>query len=124
MIRVVIADDHPQIRLALRQVLEVEGDFEVVGEAQNGADAVEVTTQTRPELVVLDYRMPRLNGVEAAREIRRRTPDVALVLLSGDEEPTVQSDAVDAGVSSYVSKSGRPEDLLEALREAAGGSAG
>lgn len=119
MIRVVIADDHAQVRTALRRVLEIEADFEVVGEARDGEGAVQAAERTRPDLVVLDYRMPRLNGVDAAREIVRRLPDVALIMLSGDEDDEVATEAVRAGVSNYVSKSGAPEDLLTAMRRAA-----
>jgi DNA-binding NarL/FixJ family response regulator len=121
MIRVVIADDHPSVRTALRHVLEIEADFEVVGEAHDGAHAVEIAERTQPDLVVLDYRMPQLNGVDAAREILRRFPDVILVMLSGDEDATVATEAAEAGVASYVSKSDRPEELLVAMRRAAGG---
>jgi DNA-binding NarL/FixJ family response regulator len=119
VIRVLIADDHPQIRLALRHVLETEGDFEVVGEAENGATAVEMAARTRPNLVVLDYRMPHLNGLEAARRILERFPDVALIMMSGDDDPVIASEAVDAGVSTYVSKTGRPDELVSAMRRAA-----
>ena len=119
MIRVVIADDQPQIRLALRHVLETEGDFEVVGEAENGEGAVEVAARTRPNVVVLDYRMPHLNGLEAARQILERFPDVVLIMMSGDDDPVIASEAVEAGVTSYVSKTGRPEELLTAMRRAA-----
>ena len=119
MIRVVIADDHPQVRVALRHVLEVEGDFEVVGEAGDGADAVEVAGRTQPDVVVLDYRMPQLNGVDAAREIGRQLPGVALIMLSGDDDEGIASQAADVGVASYLSKSQQPEELLMAMRRAA-----
>ena len=120
MIRVVIADDHPQIRLALRHVLETEGDFEVVGEAENGESAVEVAARTHPNVVVLDYRMPHLNGLQAARRILERFPDVVLIMMSGDEDPEVESEATRAGVTSYMSKTGGTEELVTALRRAAG----
>ena len=122
VIRVVIADDHPHVRLALRHVLEIETDFEVVGEAHDGIRAVEMTEETSPNVVVLDYRMPRLNGLDAAREIGRRWPDVRLVMLSGEDDPDVAAQAAQAGVTSYVSKAGRPETLLSAMRDAASGS--
>jgi DNA-binding NarL/FixJ family response regulator len=115
----VIADDHPQVRLALRHVLEIESDFEVVGEAHNGADAVDMVEETNPTIVVLDYRMPRLNGLDAAREIGRRWPEVATIMLSGEDDPDVASEAQQAGVSSYVSKTERPESLLSEMRAVA-----
>ena len=119
MIRVVIADDHPQIRIALRHVLEIESDFEVVGEAHNGMDAVEMVEETNPTIVVLDCRMPRLNGLDAAREIGRRHPDVATIMLSGEDDPVMAEEAQEAGVTSFVSKADRPELLLSTLREVA-----
>jgi DNA-binding NarL/FixJ family response regulator len=119
MIRVVIADDHPQIRVALRRVLEDEGDFEVVGEAGDGAGAVRVAAETRPNLVILDYRMPRGNGLEAARAILEDAPDVALVMMTGEEDPAIADEAAEAGVMSYLVKSGQPDEIVGALREAA-----
>lgn len=120
MIRVVIADDHPSIRLALKQVLEEEGDFEVVGEAADGAEAVRAVAETRPQLVVLDYRMPRGNGLEAARAILQESPGITLVMMTGEEDPAIETEAAEAGVSSYLVKTGMPAEIVGALREAAG----
>lgn len=119
LIRVVIADDHPQVRSALRHVLELESDFEVVGEAEDGARALEEVVRTRPNLILLDYRMPHLNGVQAAREIGHLAPETAMVMLTSEDDPEVRAQAEDAGVARYMLKSGRAEELLRAIRAAA-----
>lgn len=118
MIRVVIADDHPQVRSALRHVLELESDFEVVGEAEDGARALEVVERTRPDLVVLDYRMPQLNGVEAAQQIGNVSPQTTMVMLTSEDDPRVRAEAANAGIARYLLKSGRADDLLRSLRAA------
>jgi DNA-binding NarL/FixJ family response regulator len=119
LIRVVIADDHPQVRSALRHVLELEPDFEVVGEAEDGARALEEVVRTRPNLVLLDYRMPQLNGVQAAREIGHVAPETAMVMLTSEDDPEVRAQAADAGVARYMLKSGRADELLRTIRAAA-----
>ncbi len=121
MIRVVIADDHPQVRSALRHVLELEADFEVVGEAENGVRALEEVVRTRPNLVLLDYRMPQLNGVEAAQRIGHVAPETAMIMLTSEDDPGVRAEAAEAGVARYLLKSDRADDLLRTLRAAVGG---
>lgn len=118
MIRVVIADDHPQVRSALRHVLELESDFEVVGEAEDGARALEEVERTRPDLVVLDYRMPQLNGVEAAKQIGSMAPQTTMVMLTSEDDPRVRAEAARAGIARYLLKSGRADELLRSLRAA------
>ena len=118
MIRVVIADDHPQVRSALRQVLELESDFEVVGEAEDGLRALEEVARTRPNLVLLDYRMPQMNGVEAAQQIGSVAPETAMVMLTSEDDPRVRAEAENAGIARYLLKSGRADELLRTLRAA------
>lgn len=118
VIRVVIADDHPQVRSALRHVLELEADFEVVGEAEDGIRALEEVVRTRPNLVLLDYRMPQLNGVEAAQRIGDVAPETAMVMLTSEDDPRVRAEAANAGVARYLLKSGRADELLRTLRAA------
>lgn len=121
VIRVVIADDHPHVRSALRHVLELEADFDVVGEAEDGVQAIEQVVRTGADLVVLDYRMPLLNGVQVAREIGRVAPRTAMVMLTSEEDPRVQAESEGAGVDRYLLKSGRADELLTTLRAAAEG---
>lgn len=119
MIRVVIADDHPHVRSALRHVLELESDFDVVAEAEDGLQAVDQVVRTRPDLVILDYRMPQLDGLQVARQLRRQMPATAMVMLTSDDDPRVRAEAEDAGVDDYLLKSGRADELLRTLRSAA-----
>jgi DNA-binding NarL/FixJ family response regulator len=119
LIRVVIADDHPHVRSALRHVLELEEDFEVVGEAEDGTQAVEEVARTRPDLVILDYRMPHLNGIQVARRLAHLSPAPAMVMLTSEDDPSVRAEAADAGVTRYLLKSGRADELLRTLRVAA-----
>jgi DNA-binding NarL/FixJ family response regulator len=121
VIRVVIADDHPHVRSALRHVLELEADFEVVAEAQNGMEAVIEVLRTRPDLVILDYRMPKLNGIEVAREIGREVPTTAMVMLTSEDDAVVRAEAASAGIARYLLKSGRADELVRTLRAASTG---
>ena len=121
MIRVVIADDHPQVRSALRHVLELEPDFEVVAEAEDGAQAVAAVVRTGPDLVILDYRMPYLNGVQVAEELRDVAPRTAMVMLTSEDDAGVRAAATRAGVARYLLKSGRADDLVRTLRAASTG---
>jgi DNA-binding NarL/FixJ family response regulator len=121
VIRVVIADDHPQVRSALRHVLELESDFTVVAEAEDGSQAVEQIARTRPDLVILDYRMPHLNGVQVALEAGRHSPGTAMVMLTSEDDPRVRAEAASAGIARYLLKSGRADELVRSLRAAAEG---
>lgn len=121
MIRVVIADDHPHVRSAIRHVLELEDDFEVVAEAEDGAQALDVVTRTKPDVVVLDYRMPQLNGIEVAHGVSRFAPETAMVMLTSEDDPQVRAEAARAGVTRYLLKAGSADDLLRALRAAGRG---
>ncbi len=119
MIRVVIADDHPHVRSALRHVLELESDFDVVAEAEDGLQALDQVVRTQPDLVILDYRMPQLDGLQVARQLHRQMPATALVMLTSEDDPRVRAQAADAGVDDYLVKSGRADELLRTLRSAA-----
>jgi DNA-binding NarL/FixJ family response regulator len=119
LIRVVIADDHPHIRSALRHVLELESDFDVVAEAENGVQAVDQVVRNRPDLVILDYRMPQLDGIQVARELAEQAPTTTLVMLTSEEDPEIRAEAELAGVARYLLKSGRADELLRTLRAAA-----
>jgi DNA-binding NarL/FixJ family response regulator len=112
--RLLIADDRERTRRAVRALLAAHPGFEVVGEAADGRQAVEATEQLQPDLVILDVRMPRLDGIAATAEIKRRWPGVRVVVhsLAFDR----RNDALAAGADAFVPKAGQPDALLEALR--------
>jgi DNA-binding NarL/FixJ family response regulator len=122
-IKVVIADDHPLVRLALRQSLELEGDFRVLAEVRTGQEAVTAVGQEPPDLVLLDYQMPVLDGLEAARAIREAHPEVGIVMLTAEDDLRITDEAAGAGVRGLVLKSDPAERLIDTIRVvAAGGS--
>ena len=117
-IRVVLADDHAIVREGVRVCLEGMGDLEVVGEAQDGHEAVRLVAQLRPDVVVLDVAMPRLNGIEALRQIRRDHPEIAAVVLSMHENESYAVQALQAGALGYVLKRTAATELARAIRAA------
>jgi DNA-binding NarL/FixJ family response regulator len=121
LIRIVIADDQPSVRVAVRHQLELEEDLAVVAEATDGTEAVDQVGDALPDLVVLDYRMPRSDGIEAARSIARSHPDVAMVMLTTESDPGMVAEATRAGIRGYVLKSEPPGRLVETIRIVAEG---
>jgi len=121
MIRVLLVDDHTVVRRGLRLAFGLEGDFEIVGEAENGKQAIEAVAALLPDVVVMDLLMPVMNGVDATREIRSRFPDVEVVALTSVLEDRMVVDVVEAGAAGYMLKESRPDDLFEAVRAAARG---
>jgi DNA-binding NarL/FixJ family response regulator len=120
-IRLVVADDHEVVRKGLMLVLRQEPDFEIVGEAHNGREAVDLAAQRKPDLALLDWKMPEMDGLAAAATIRRQTPGVRTLILSGAPIEAAALDALDAGVDGFVHKDTSPADLAEAIRIVAGG---
>jgi CheY-like chemotaxis protein/anti-sigma regulatory factor (Ser/Thr protein kinase) len=119
-IRVVLADDHHIVRQGLAGLLRTEPDIEIVGEASNGAQAINLARSLQPDIVVMDVSMPVLNGVEATMEIMRDMSDVKVIGLSMHEEGELSSAIRQAGAVAYVTKDGAPETLVAAIRKAAG----
>jgi DNA-binding NarL/FixJ family response regulator len=118
---VVIADDHQMFRQGLSILLEAEG-FHVVGEAENGQEAIRLTRQHNPQIAVLDYSMPVLNGLDAAREIRRQSPETAVVILTMYDDERYALEALNCGVRGFVLKHQTSADLINAIREVLLGS--
>jgi DNA-binding NarL/FixJ family response regulator len=114
--RVLIADDHGIVRSGLRLLLEREPDIEVVAEASDGAEAREKAISERPDLAILDVRMPKLTGLQATREIREQAPEVAVLILSMHDDERYLFEALKAGASGYVLKRQADQDLLDAVR--------
>jgi DNA-binding NarL/FixJ family response regulator len=119
MIRVVIADDHDVLRWGLVWVLDAEPDVEVVGEASDGVQAVEVVRSRRPDVLLLDLSMPGGGGFPVLASVHEEQPDLPVIVLSAsDDDQTVRSVRA-AGAADFVSKASPPEVLLDALRVAA-----
>lgn len=121
-IRVFLADDHVAIRRALRDLLEAQVNLTVVGEAANGLDVVDQTTQVRPDVVVLDASMPGINGFEAAQRIRRASPSTKVIMVSMHLSRQHVSQAMRAGADGYVLKESAGAELVNAIRTVRNGS--
>jgi signal transduction histidine kinase/ActR/RegA family two-component response regulator len=129
VLRVLLADDHRVMRQGLVSLLANEGDIEVVGEADNGVDAVEKADQLRPDVVVMDVSMPVLDGIGATRRLRAELPEIEVIGLSMFEEGDIERKMLEAGAAAYLTKSGPSTLLLSAIRacrkgETAGVAAG
>jgi DNA-binding NarL/FixJ family response regulator len=116
--RILIADDHALVRSGLRKVLDAQPDLEVVAEAEDGAQAVELALREDVHLAVLDVSMPRMTGIQAAAELNRRKPEVKTLMLSMYDSEQFLFEALKAGASGYVLKSGADTDIVEACRAA------
>jgi len=121
VIRVLIADDHGIVRSGLRMLIERQGDMSVVGEADDGLDALQLTQAQHPDVAVLDVSMPRMTGLQAAREIRAHSPDTRVLLLSMHDDERYFFEGLEAGAAGYVLKRAADTDLIEALRTIAAG---
>jgi two-component system response regulator NreC len=114
-------DDHAVVRSGLRMLLEPEADFEIVGEAGSGREALKAVAEMRPDIVLMDIGLPDISGIEAAAEIKRLRPETAIVALTIHEDEEYFFKMLAAGASGYVPKRAAPEELLTALRAAATG---
>lgn len=120
-IRVIIADDHAVLREGTRQLLEREDDIEVVGEAGDGAAAVDLVEATRPDVAILDIGMPGLNGVEATERIKQRWPEVAVLILTVHDEDTYVFAILEAGAAGYLLKNVHGDEVVDAVRAVTSG---
>jgi NarL family two-component system response regulator LiaR len=115
-IRIILADDHAVVRQGIRRFLEEDEAIEVVAEAADGAEAVRLAEQHRPDVAVLDVRMPEVTGVEAARRIKERFPEVRILILTAyDDDPYVFA-LLEAGADGYVLKTASGDELVDAVR--------
>lgn len=122
-IRIVLVDDHAVVREGLAAVLGRCADLEVIGQAGSAVEAVEVTARTRPDLVVMDIRMPGGSGIDACREISSRWPEVRLLVLTSYADDEAVLDSIAAGAHGYVLKQVGSQGLVEAIRRVAAGEA-
>src|SRR4029078_404001 len=116
--RILIADDHPIVRAGVRKVLDAKPDLEVVAEAEDGAEAVEKALAEDVHLAILDVSMPRMTGIQAAAELQKRKPELRLLILSMHDSEQFLFEALKAGASGYVLKSGADNDIVDACRAA------
>ncbi|MFB4317366.1 response regulator [Actinomadura sp. 21ATH] len=117
-IRILLADDHALVRRGVRLILDSEPDLRVVAEAGDGAEAVELAREFRPDLAVLDVAMPRLTGLQAARELARTLPELRILILTMHDNEQYFFEALKAGAAGYVLKSLADRDLIDACRAA------
>jgi DNA-binding NarL/FixJ family response regulator len=120
-IRILLADDHAILREGIRALLEDQHDMQVVGEAADGRQAVELTRELQPGIVVMDIGMPLLNGLEATRQIKREHPEVAVLVLTMHDNEEYVSQILAAGASGYVLKRAASSELVMAIRAVAAG---
>lgn len=120
-IRVLLADDHTLMRAGLRMVVDAQPDLTVVGEADNGREAVEMANTLKPDIVVMDIGMPSLNGIEAARQISSALPETQIVMLSMHSDEGYVLRALKAGAKAYLLKDSAEADLAQAIHAAAVG---
>ncbi len=116
VVRILLADDHTVMRAGLRLLLERHENFEVIGEAADGRQAVEIAQEQKPDVVVMDVAMPHLNGVEAARQILSRNPDTAIVMLSMHSDESYVLRSLKAGARAYLLKDSAEADLIAAIK--------
>lgn len=121
MIRVLLADDHNLVRQGIRTLLQISGDFEIVGEASDGEEALLLIDRLRPQVALVDVRMPRLTGLDVLRAAQGRWPEVGLVLLTTFDEDSVVLDAVRFGARGFLLKDVSLEQLEAAVRTVASG---
>lgn len=118
MLMIMLVDDQPTVRQGLRMRLALEPDLEIVGEANNGAEALAMAPLLRPHVVVMDVEMPGIDGLQATRELRASQPHIAIVVLSIHDDANTRARALAAGAAAFVSKHAGEKALLAAIRQA------
>jgi len=121
MIRIVIADDQQLMRDGLKALLVRSGDIQIVGEAKDGLEAVEMALRTQPDVVLMDAAMPGVNGVKATEQLSALDGQVKVLFVSGHSDHLILRQALKSGAQGYVMKSAKPEELVLAIRSVAGG---
>jgi len=120
-IHLLLVDDHMVVRTGLRMLLEGSKDIEIIGEVSTANEAIEAAKNLHPDVILMDIGLPDMSGIEATREIKRSSKDIAIVALTIHEDEEYFFKMLDAGASGYVPKRAAPEELLTAIREAAAG---
>jgi DNA-binding NarL/FixJ family response regulator len=123
MTTVVLVDDHPLVRQGMRAVIESQLDIEVVGEASDGAEAVRVCVETKPDVVLMDLQMPGLNGIEATKRMQTASPSTAVLVLTMYDDDAMVFEAIASGAAGYLLKGSDGTDIIAAIHSAAQGQA-
>ena len=119
--QIIIVDDHDLARESLRDMLTDEPDIEVVGEAANGREAIALCSHLRPNIVLMDVRMPQMDGLEATREIKQRLPKISVLMVTMHENPDYLLEALRAGAAGYILKDASQQEVLTAVRQVLAG---
>lgn len=120
-IRVLIADDHQLVRQGFMALLSVKPGVEVVGQAQNGIEAVELAQSLKPDIILMDLLMPKKNGIEATREIKANNPDIRILIITSFAEDENVYQAIKAGALGYLMKDSSPQELMQAILDVCSG---
>ncbi len=120
-IRILLAEDHKVVREGTRRLLESQSDFEVVGEASDGIEAVELAKKLKPQIIIMDVSMPRLNGIEATKQIKAVYPNMAILVLTGYDDDEYVFALLEAGAAGYLLKESSGEELIDAIRQVMAG---
>jgi DNA-binding NarL/FixJ family response regulator len=115
-IRILLADDYDLVRAGLRSILEHQSDFEVIAEAADGRQAIAQAAALLPDVILMDVRMPHLNGIESTRQITSEHPEIKVIALTVHDDAAMASEMLRAGAAAYLLKSGTPEELIQAIR--------
>jgi len=122
-IRILIADDQTITRTGIRVLLSAQAEIEIVGEAQNGEQAIELAASLQPDVILMDLRMPGINGIEATRRIHRTSPNIHILILTVFEDDTSVFPAIRAGARGYLLKNSEQDELLRAIQTVVNGGA-
>ena len=115
-LRILLADDHKVVRQGTRALLSTVPEWEIVGEADNGRDAVSLTSELKPDIVILDIGMPELNGLDATRQIKKKSPETEVLIFTGQETEELVHDVFDSGARSYIMKTDAADHLIDAIK--------